>query len=159
MAISLEDAYPQKFLFTGHRGNGKSTELAKLERHLTGSFVVRYALRNVLGLYDVSYVDVLLSLAIQIAEKVQAEEVKLEKPTLGTLERLWSFGKEIERQIESGRAEGGVLGSVLNIGGRISSEATTRQVMREKVTPRISDLFEGLDLLARARRMVTAPSL
>lgn len=158
MAIALEDAYPQKFLFTGHRGNGKSTELAKLEKHLKSSFfIVRYALRNVLDLYDISYVDVLLSLAIQLAEKVQAEKVELERTTLHTLERLWSFGREIERQIESSKTEGGeanvglggVLGSVLNVGARISSESTTRKVMREKVTPRISDLFEGLDILAR----------
>lgn len=158
MAIALEDAYPQKFLFTGHRGNGKSTELAKLEQHLTNSFfIVRYALRNVLDLYDINYVDILLFIAVQIVEKVKAENIKLEKATDTSLERLWSFGKEIEEQIEVGRTEGGeaevgiggILGSVLNIGAKISSESDTRQVMREKVQYRISDLLTGIDVLAR----------
>ena len=55
IAVALEDANQQKFLFTGHRGNGKSTELAKLEKHLSDSFfVVRYALRNVLDLYSMT---------------------------------------------------------------------------------------------------------
>ena len=158
MALALEDVPRQKFLFTGHRGNGKSTELAKLEKHLADSFfVVRYALRNVLDLYDINYVDVLLSLAVQMTEKVQAENIKLEKATEATLERVWSFGREIEQQLESGRTEGseanigvgGVLSSLLNVGARISSEASTREITRTKVTPRISDLFEGIDTLAR----------
>ena len=158
MAMLLEDAEQQKFLFTGHRGNGKSTELAKLEKHLQDrSFVVRYALRNVLDLYDISYVDVLLSIAIQIVDKVQAEEVKLEKTTEDLLELRWSFGREIERQIERGDVQrndvgfgtGSVLGSLLNIRNRLSSESSTRKVMREKVAPDISKLFEGIDVLAQ----------
>lgn len=168
MAIALEDVQRQKFLFTGHRGNGKSTELAKLEKHLADSFfVVRYALRNVLDLYDINYVDVLLSLAVQMTEKVQAESIKLAKATEATLERLWSFGKDIEQQIESGRTQGGeanigiggILGSVLNVGARISSEASTREAMRTKVTPRISDLFEGIDILARDVEQKTSKPL
>ena len=108
MAIALEDANQQKFLFTGHRGNGKSTELAKLEKHLSDSFfVVRYALRSVLDLYDISYVDVLLSIAIQIVEKVQKKKVRLDKTTRDLLELRWSFGREIEQQIEQGRTRSG----------------------------------------------------
>ncbi|CAN5816209.1 hypothetical protein BH24DEI2_BH24DEI2_25470 [soil metagenome] len=158
MATSLEDAYPQKFLFTGHRGNGKSTELAKLERYLSENFfIVRYALRNILDLYDISYVDVLLSMAIQMAEKVQAENVKLAKTTKDLLELRWSFGREIEQQVERGSTYAseasigadGILSTIVNLKARISRESSTRKVMREKVTPDISNLFEGIDVLAR----------
>ena len=155
MAIALEDANQQKFLFTGHRGNGKSTELAKLEKHLASSFfVVRYALRNVLDLYDISYVDVLLSIAIQIVEKVQKENVRLDKTTKDLLELRWSFGREIEQQIErgkirSGEASASVGDIFIRLKTRISSESSTREVMRKKVTPDISKLFEGIDVLVQ----------
>ena len=157
MALALEDVPRQKFLFTGHRGNGKSTELAKLEKHLADSFfVVRYALRNVLDLYDISYVDVLLSIAIQMTERVQAEKVKLDKTTRDLLELRWSFGREIEQQVERGSgytdeiavgAEG-ILSTIIGLKARISRESSTRKVMRAKVTPDISNLFEGIDALA-----------
>ena len=165
MAIFLEDTEQKKFLFTGHRGNGKSTELAKLEAHLQDRFfVVRYALRNVLDLYDISYVDVLLSLAIQIVERVQAEGVKLEKPTWDLLELRWSFGREIEQEIEHGRARSGEasasVGDIfMRLRTRISSESSTREVMRKKVTPDISKLFEGIDALARDVEQKTGKTL
>ena len=165
MAISLEDAEQQKFLFTGHRGNGKSTELAKLEAHLQDRFfVVRYALRNVLDLYDIGYVDVLLSTAIQIIEKVQAENVELAKTTRDLLELCWSFGREIEKEIEHGNARKGEaeasIGDIfVRLKSRISSEASTRDVVRKKVTPDISKLFEGIDVLAQDVKQKTGKPL
>ncbi len=165
MAVSLEDTEQQKFLFTGHRGNGKSTELAKLEAHLQDSFfVVRYALRNVLDLYDISYVDVLLSLAIQIIERVQAQGVVLEKTTRDLLELRWSFGREIEQEIEHGKARSGEasfsIGDIFTrLSTRISSESSTREVMRNKVTPNISRLFEGIDVLAQDVKQKTGRPL
>ena len=157
IAISLGDAYPQKFLFTGHRGNGKSTELAKLEAKLQDRFfVVRYALKNVLDLHDLTYIDVLLSLALQLAERVKGR-VKLSKATRDILERLWSFGQDIEKQTETGVTRGGeaelglgeAVSTLMRLGVRIKTEYVTRQALREKVRPRISDLLEGLDILAQ----------
>ena len=108
VAKMLSVAYPQKFLLTGHRGNGKSTELAKLEAHLQDEFfIVRYPLRDVLNLFDLQYIDVLLSMAVQLAERVKTEDLSLSKETLDQLETLWSFGKDIEVQSESGSTRGG----------------------------------------------------
>ena len=170
MAIFLEDTIdqtdPQKILFTGHRGNGKSTELAKLEKHLHDKFfVVRYALRNILDLYDISYVDVLLSIAIQMMEKVQAESVKLGKPTEELLELRWSFAREIEQEIEQGNAQqndvslGTSLMGIFSFKNRLSNETSTRQVMRERVTPNINNLFEGIDVLAQDIKQKTGKPL
>ena len=153
----LSITYPQKFLFTGHRGNGKSTELARLESELQDQFfVVRYSLKNVLDFYDLSYVDVLLSLALQLAESV-SNNIKLSKSTRDILEHLWSFGQDIERQTETGSTRGGqaelgfgeVVSTFMQLRVRIRSEHATREVLREKVRHRISDLLKGLDILAK----------
>ena len=158
MELALEDASIQKFLFTGNRGNGKGTELSKLVKYLDSEFfIVRYELKNVLDLFDLSYLDVLVSIAIQIAKKVEEEVVDLEGTTERALETLWSFGREAEKQVEQSKSQGGeagigtggVFGSLLNVSAKIKSESGTRQILREKVEYRISDLLEGIDILAR----------
>lgn len=154
IAKLLNVTYPQKFLLTGHRGNGKSTELARLEAHLQdGFFVVRYPLRNVLNSFDLQYLDILLSMALQLAEKAESEKLKLAEATLTRLETLWSFGKDIDVQRESGSSRGGEtnvgFGALIQLTARLKSEHSTREIVREKVRHRVSDLLEGLDTLAR----------
>lgn len=159
LAKMLSVTYPQKFLLTGHRGNGKSTELAKLEAHLQNEFfIVRYPLREVLNLFDLQYLDVLLSMAFQLAERVDADEtLTLSESTLTQLETLWSFGKDIDVEREKGSLRGGeanvgiggALTELLRLGVRYKSEHSTREVTRERVRHRISDLLESLDTLSR----------
>ena len=154
----LHVSYPQKFLLTGHRGNGKSTELAKLEAHLRDEFfVVRYPVRDVLNLFDLQYVDVLLSMAIKLAKEAGAENLSLSRETLARLESLWSFGRDIDVQHERGATwggeasagVGGTLAWLAQLGVRFKSEHSTRNLVRQKVQHRTSDLLEGLDTLAR----------
>ena len=78
LKILLEDTVkPQKFLFTGHRGSGKSTELAKLTHDLGDDFfIIRYSIKSILNLFDLSYVDVVLSLALKLFRKATDEKVK-----------------------------------------------------------------------------------
>ena len=154
----LRVSHQQKFLLTGHRGNGKSTELAKLEAHLQDEFfVVRYPLRDALNLFDLQYIDVLLSMAIQLAKEANADNLPLSKATLAQLENLWSFGKDIDVQHESGATRGGEasagvgggLAWLMQLGVRFKSEHSTRDIVRQRVEHRISDLLEGLDTLSR----------
>ena len=158
IAKLLKVARHQKFLLTGHRGNGKSTELAKLEAHLQDEFfVVRYPLRDVLNLFDLQYIDVLLSMAIQLTERANAENIPLSKETLARLESLWSFGKDIDTQHENGATRGGeasvgvggALAWLMQLGVRFKSEDSTRNIVRQKVQHRISDLLAGLEVLSR----------
>jgi hypothetical protein len=158
IANDLDVVYPQKILFTGHRGSGKGTELSKLEKLLGDTFfIVRYTVERVLDLHDLTYVDVLLSMAIQMGESVERAKLKLKPETQKLLERLWSFGQEVEqetgkdktREISGEVGVTGALASLLNLGLSFRREATTRQSLREKVRYRISDLLEGIDHLAR----------
>ncbi|MBE9509230.1 MAG: ATP-binding protein, partial [Chloroflexi bacterium] len=54
-----------KLLFTGHRGCGKTTELFRLKHKLEqqGYFVVYFDVEEELDVADVSYLDVLVTLA------------------------------------------------------------------------------------------------
>lgn len=143
---------PQKILFTGHRGSGKSTELAKLASLLKDQFfVVDYSVKNVLNLFDVSYVDVVFSLAAELIRAATERRVMVKEELL---RHILEFTKEITKEVvieDRGEAE---VGAALNfymvkLEGKVGKEATTRTLMREKVEPRLSDLLENVDLLAR----------
>ena len=132
--------------------------MAKLEAHLQDKFfVVRYPLRDVLNSFDLQYLDILLSMALQLAEKAKSEKLELAEVTLTKLETLWSFGKDIDVQRETGLSRGGetnigiggALAALLQLSARLKSEHSTREAVREKVKHRVSDLLEGLDTLAR----------
>jgi len=155
LALALQQDYPKKFLFTGHRGSGKSTELAKLEERLRDDFfIVRFSVERQLDLFDINYLDVLLSIALQMLDKANQQGVVID---VASLEVLWSFAKEIEEETTTstnvgGGAEVGVLGKVLSplldLKLKFGAEHTTRQTVREKVQYQVSDLLRGIEVLA-----------
>jgi energy-coupling factor transporter ATP-binding protein EcfA2 len=150
---------PQKFLFTGHRGSGKSTELAHLARLIGDRVtVVRYSVKRVLNLFDLSYVDVLLSLALQLMQEATRREVEVSPSILG---RVQDFTRDITKEVEIGRQDGvevgAEVGAELNfVAGKLSTklrmEDVTREVVRETVQRRISDLLESIDVLGQGLR-------
>jgi hypothetical protein len=159
LGLNLKYDYPQKYLFTGHRGTGKSTELANFERLFAADFfVIRYSVEQVLDLFDITYVDVLLSIALEMLKKVRDEGIDYNH---AELEKIWSFGKDIEiekdetrtRSAEASIGLGGIgaaLGSLFDVSARIGSESATRRAVREKVQYHISDLLAGITILAKS---------
>ena len=143
---------PQKILFTGHRGSGKSTELAKLTSLLKDQFfVVDYSVKNVLNLFDVSYVDVLFSLATRLIRAATERQVEVKEELLC---HILDFTKEVSKEVVIEKRGEASVGAELNfyvikLEGKVGKEATTRTLVREKVEPRLSDLLENVDLLSR----------
>ncbi|MFH1742404.1 MAG: hypothetical protein ABIH23_25655 [bacterium] len=160
----LEDLIPmlqdteghQKILFTGHRGSGKSTELAQLERRLAEEFfIIRYSVKSVLDLFDLSHLDIVYSLGFQLFEKTTSQEINVDKKVLKyVLECVLDFTKDITKETQvTANAEAG-LGAQINfyvakLSSKLGTEETTRKTIREKVGPRLSDLLLAIDLLSR----------
>lgn len=144
---------PQKILFTGHRGTGKSTELAKLASLVKDEFlVVDYSVKNVLNLFDLSYVDVVLSLAMEIIREVTQRRIKVKKDVLERVLDL--FAKEITTEVITEWKDKGEVGASLNLlvtklEAKLGTEASTRSIVREKAESRLADLLEGVDLVCR----------
>ena len=143
---------PQKILFTGHRGSGKSTELAKLTSLLKDQFfVVDYSVKNVLNLFDVNYVDVLFSLAARLIRAATERQVEVKEELL---RHILDFTKEVSKEVVIEKRGEASVGAelkfyVAKLEGKVGKEATTRTLVREKVEPRLSDLLENVDLLSR----------
>jgi predicted ATPase len=153
LSLLLQDTTsPQKVLFTGHRGSGKSTELAKLQQGLREQFfIVHYSIKNILNLYDLKYVDVVLSLGLELIREATGQRVKVKQKVLN---HVLSFTKEITKETVSGikgQAEAGAELNlyVMKLSSKLNAEDATRTTVREIVSHRLSDLLESIDLLSR----------
>jgi len=85
-------------LFLGHRGCGKSTELRRLARRLSGAdrfFVVFLDVTLELDPNDLNYADVLLALAKQLIERLEAVQLRVDPVYFENLE-IW-FDERIEK--------------------------------------------------------------
>ena len=94
LSILLQDTTdPQKVLFTGHRGSGKSTELAKLTQGLQGQFfIIHYSIKSILNLFDLNYVDVVLSLGLKLIKEATTQQIQVEEKVLC---RILDFTKRV----------------------------------------------------------------
>ena len=153
LRILLEDTNePQKVLFTGHRGSGKTSELAKLGQQLGDEFfIVHYSVKSILNLFDLSYVDVVLSLGLQLIREATQGDLAVEEDVL---RQILAFGKDISEETELGATTRAEVGAELNflvgkLSSKLGTEDATRRVVREKVSHRIGDLLESVDTLAR----------
>jgi hypothetical protein len=157
--IIFEDlAEPQKILFTGHRGNGKSTELAKFVIGLQERFfIVKFSTMNKLNLYDLRYVDILLSIGLELITEARKRKLPIKKEIL---ENLLKFTKEIVEEKEIGKSEkteaGGILDFIIGkLSLKLATEDRTRASIREKLSPRLSDLLENITFISKEIERIT----
>ena len=85
----LLQASEVKVLFTGHRGVGKSTELAQLQKDLDQFWTVFFSVFNKLDPNYLDYRDILFSIPLQILLKVKADrQIKLNPKTIRRIEEF-----------------------------------------------------------------------
>jgi energy-coupling factor transporter ATP-binding protein EcfA2 len=143
----------QKILFTGHRGSGKTTELKELSSHLEDEFFIfRYSVIDRLNLYDVTYIDVLLALGLELFEAASRQKLRLNDALYA---QMLAFTREVSTALTTGSPISGELGGELNfliakLNAKLKIEDQTRKEVREKVSPRLSTLLETVDLVARS---------
>lgn len=157
MRIFLEDQRePVKILFTGHRGSGKSTELNKLISALGARFfTVQFSVRRVLDPLDVTYTDLLLSMAIRLFRQVTDQRLlsRRRRALLGDalLDDVYRWftqeivlEKIIEPQVDAGLSANVNL-LFVKLEGKVSTEAVTRRTIRERLEHRLSELITKMD--------------
>jgi len=163
LKILLEStAEPQKILFSGHRGSGKSTELSKLTEELADQFtVIRYSAQSILNPDDVTYVDVVLSIGLQLFETAAEIDAELDGELReDVVEDVLQFTQDLTREVVT-ESKSGVSGSgelnflVGKLSSKISTEDTTRTTIRQRVETRISDLLETIHHLSKELERAT----
>jgi energy-coupling factor transporter ATP-binding protein EcfA2 len=162
--VRADERASTKWLFTGHRGSGKSTELIRLAEALQDRyFTVYFTVEDVLDMADVDYKDVILALGGQLYEKSKTQGILLPLAMLEDLIGWFSTTlKEVEGAV-SAEAELEVKADfwLLRLLSKVKSESKTRQVVRRQFESNLSDLLtrvnEIVDTIAqKAGRPVLA---
>ena len=150
------------FLFTGHVGSGKSSELRKAKDMLEAQAyqVVYFDAAEELDLYDVHHTDLLLAIASQLFADPQLEI------DANTLKNVQNWFKEITKtttettdkaaEIEAGVKMGGGfpwLGELFaGFKANIRHNKEQRAEIREQFKPKVSDLLIRVNRLIEAGR-------
>lgn len=142
---------PAKFLFTGHIGCGKTTELFKLLSELEEEyFTVYYSIGDILELTDIEFSDILVSMCIKLYEEAQDYGLKIDEDLIADIYNWFNETIEIIELVEDKR-ETSLAAQLklflLNLGSRIKIEASTREEVRRRLVRRIDELRQKIDLL------------
>jgi hypothetical protein len=138
-------------LFTGHIGCGKSTELLKLKSELEreGFHVVYFESSQDLDMADVDVTDILLSVAGQVSESLEAIKIKLKPSYFANLftEIVDFLQTPIEIETEAELSIG-----IGKITAKTRESPKLRRRLREYLEPRTSGILEAInkELLERA---------
>jgi len=136
-----------KLLFTGHRGSGKSTELAKLSSLLKYEFfIVNYSVKRVINLFDVKYVDVILSLATELFRAATESKIKINKKLMTDIFD-W-FNKEMIKEVTIDTKGTADVGASLNLfvtklESKIGTESSIRSWFVKRWSPDYPSCLSG----------------
>ncbi|MBD2301895.1 AAA family ATPase [Nostoc sp. FACHB-87] len=138
-------------LFTGHLGCGKSTELLRLKAELEEQkfHVVYFESTHVLEMADVDVTDILLAIAGQVSESLEAKKIRL-KPSYFTklftevvdfLQTPIDFGVEAELSV-----------GIAKITAKTKESPQLRRRLRDYLEPRTQNILQSInkELLERA---------
>jgi energy-coupling factor transporter ATP-binding protein EcfA2 len=156
LCTALRDSTePEKFLFVGHRGSGKSTELNKLSVELEQEFqAVRFSVVDVTGrISNLEIEDLMLTIAVQVTQQCIAAKLApralLDAPRdgLASVRQWWRnvvTGASIDLGAEfEGSLELDVILGKLQLGMKQAS--LTRDAIKEAIQRRMPELVAYLN--------------
>ncbi len=139
------------YLFCGHRGCGKSTELRRIhdDLHAPDLYYVIFAdAAQELDVNNLRYHDILLHLAGKLVERLEKDDIRIESVHLGKLEE-W-FTERVERhdttrefamEAKAGAAASGGLPLFGKLFARISSAFKTNSTYKEELRRNLQNYF------------------
>jgi hypothetical protein len=132
---------PLKFLFPAIRGNGNTTELNKLTEEVEKElFVIFFNTKDKLDMVNVTYIDLLLTIGLQIYESIESKtkiDPKLKKALENWSSKVVETAKGEEKALE---IEGGISG-ILKLTAAMKDQASTKEVVRRTVEPKLNELL------------------
>ena len=145
-----------RFLFTGHRGSGKGTELGRLAQELKDVFLVaNYSVAQKLDVSDLEYTDVVFSVGMAVLEALKSNPKVANSIPDNLLEPITKFyadvyvENEYKVNYDSGVEIKPSLLSLFTAFARVGTERSSRKVVRDQISGSLRKLIEAIDDLAR----------
>jgi class 3 adenylate cyclase len=151
--LQRESSYA-RFLFTGHRGAGKGTELYRLNKELSDVFcLVHFSVRDKLEVSDLDYRDVIFAIGMGIIEVAQKTETvsipkKMLEPIINFFADIYEE-KEFKAKFDTALEVKPTLFNILTGYARYGTERSTRATMRKQISGSLRSLINAIDDLAR----------
>ncbi len=148
---------PQKLLFMGHSGSGKSTELWKLKTELGDRFqVICFSAREEIDLSDINYIDLIFVILDKLFHTA-VESIDIDPNVLQNIYSYWYDENFIEEiKFKNAKVETGVQGKIsfltaisLHIKGILSVGKETKKIVRKKIEPTLNQLIMNINDLVR----------
>lgn len=160
LCAALRDSTePDKFLFVGHRGSGKSTELNKLSVELQNEFqAIRFSVVDVTGrISNLEIEDLMLTIAVQVTQQCIAAKLAPRPMLDAPREGMASFGQWWRNLMTGARIDLGpelegsleldvILGK-LQVGMKQST--STRDLIKEAIQRRMPELVAYLNQIIK----------
>ncbi|MDB9493156.1 AAA family ATPase [Spirulina major CS-329] len=151
LAQLIEDNASQaaKIIFSGHRGCGKSTLLAELGRKLNEDYFVSvFSIAETIEMSDVNHINILFAIAVNLMLEAEKSQIKIPKAAKDAFHN-W-FAKRTRTKIETPiHAEASVGFDLFKlIAGKLKTEATIRNEIKQEFERNITDLVMKLDEIA-----------
>ena len=149
------------YLFCGHRGSGKSTELRRVRKDLDapGAYCVVFAdAAQELDVNNLRYQDVLLHLAGKLMERLEKDGVIMEQVHLGKLrdwffervenrEKTRDFAQEIKAGVEAGAGIPGLAKLFARVSNALKTNSTYKVELRRTLQNYFTDFSEAFNHL------------
>ena len=154
-----------KFLFVGHTGCGKSTELSRLvyliengpERYqfIKDSFLpIQYSVSEIVGLYDIEFVDLALSMIIGIYKEMERLNLNVDDSAARRVYD-WLYDDKATRPSDNLG-----LGSMIRlIDVRLKSEGEVREDIRYRIRKYIPELINLINQTIAEVSFITGKNL
>lgn len=147
-----------KFLFMGHNGCGKSTELFKVAKALTDEYVVvHYSIREYTDILGVSFIDIIFSVLRNISKAAISLNVDIDADVISSIYHYWkdeqvvTITKEEAEKIESDNAMGFSILEFLSTKIKIflQSSSNIKRETKDRIEPSIPELINRVNNFIR----------
>jgi len=130
-------------LFTGHVGCGKSTELLRLKAELEGQdfFVVYFESSEDLDMSDVDVTDILMAIAHQVSEKLEANQIRI-KPNY-FINLFAEVGEILQTPIDLTGVEFSV--GISKVTAKTKDSPKLRSQLRQYMEPRTNGILKSIN--------------
>lgn len=159
------------YLFRGHRGSGKSTELRRIRNDLDASaiyYVVFADAAQELDVNNLRYPDILLHLAGKLMERLERDSVEIEQAHLGKLQhwfkervesqtKVKDFAEEIKAGVEAGAGIPGLARVFARISNALKTNSTYKEELRYTLQNYFTDFSSAFNhLIESAENVICA---
>ncbi|MEO5356156.1 MAG: AAA family ATPase [Nitrospirae bacterium YQR-1] len=148
---------PQKILFMGHRGCGKSTELWRVSKELESDFeIISFSIKDETDTTDLNYTDVLFAILTKLVDAVP-EGLRENQSILDNLISYWMDTRlseiiDVEKtEAEAGaEAKIGILNAIkLRVKGVLKTGKESKLTVRKFIEPRLRKMIDSANDLIR----------